>query len=246
MEKEDSYVTQKRIKRENRLRILQLLDKEPKRFTDLLNETKFSPAGLTKILGDMVKARQIGRTLLDNGKQAYKMTQKGRMSITDFANVGRQIERMRERGAKYHIDYSSYRGYTDGFCGIPWGIQDDIIIDNIVDEKSNPITKELAWELNEQIFKKTSEWVHENHYNYKSIEGKIILSFIIDCKTLWESIRIDSPRLRESITEQELDAMERIEREKAAEADFLTRKEVSDRIEKVRKQAADLVHIYRK
>ena len=64
--KKGGYITQQRIREENRNKILSLLKESPQRFSSLEELTGYSPAGLTKILYELLEKKKITKIVKYN------------------------------------------------------------------------------------------------------------------------------------------------------------------------------------
>jgi len=91
---------QKRLKNLNQDKIINGLSKEPKRFTDLLESTGLSSAGLTKILSSLIKEGKIVKTI-HNGKEAYALTKKGLAHGKSIWILISELLELGEKGASY-------------------------------------------------------------------------------------------------------------------------------------------------
>lgn len=73
--KKDSYSAQKKIKLENRNKILTALLKSPSTFTQLKEKTELSPMGLSKHIHELEELKQINLTIHER-KRVYVVTEK--------------------------------------------------------------------------------------------------------------------------------------------------------------------------
>jgi len=73
--KKNSYSAQRKIKEENRNKILTTLLKSPSTFTQLKEKTELSPMGLTKHIHELEEQNQIHLTIR-NRKRVYVVTEK--------------------------------------------------------------------------------------------------------------------------------------------------------------------------
>lgn len=204
-------------KEQNRARIVRLLGTGSKRFTDLLNETGFSPRGLTTMLNDLVTAHKIEKTTLENGKEAYKATKSGESWLMKYIGIVSMANFLRDEGADYYEDRSFMRG-SMYFYEMPWGVQDDIMVDR---DLENPITKETAFELQRLLYKRIKEDYKNNKVQLDpSKRGNILLGFMIDYEELVKSIQQNSLEYSESISKRELDILYKREKGTVTEADM--------------------------
>ena len=201
---------QKQTKEHNRGKIIRLLHDKPKRFTDLREESGFSPRGLTTMLKDLVANKKIEK-IIHEGKETYALTKKGEKSFLELSEISFIIDLIQKGGGSYHQGYSNIRD-SMWFCRFPWGIQDDLVLDKRIGEKLNPLTKDFVMDLQNYLFKKLRENVKNKKIQLdKTKEGNIILGFIFDYKELVESIEKNSLEHYNNVTEEELDVFERFE-----------------------------------
>lgn len=199
---------QKMVKEENRKLIIKLLSEKPMRFTDLLKETGYSPRGLTTMLKDLVSEKKIEKTL-DEGKASYKITKKGTISYKEIASGGYAIINLVKNGGELFNTYSNQQN-SMWFCALPWGIDDDIVIDKNIGEKFNPLMKDDVVKLNELIYTLISKNFNDKKIPFDETKsGTIVLSFTIDYKPLLESIKQNSLKYYKTISERELDILEK-------------------------------------
>lgn len=204
-------------KEQNRARIVRLLGTGPKRFTDLLNETKFSPRGLTTMLKDLEKAHRIEKTTLENGKEAYRATKSGETWLMKYIGIVSMANFLRDEGADYYEDRSSIHGFKY-FYEMPWGIQDDIMVDK---DLENPITKHTAAELQRLLYRLIKKDFKDGKINLDPTKGgNILLGFMISYGDLVKSIQENSLEYFESISERELDILYKRENGAATESEM--------------------------
>ena len=78
----DSYVIQRRIKKENRDKILKILLRQPSTFSELVKQTGLSSMGLTKHLHELEELEQIGLIIYEKKRCYAVMTDK--ISVEDL------------------------------------------------------------------------------------------------------------------------------------------------------------------
>jgi hypothetical protein len=204
-------------KEQNRARIIRLLGSGPKRFTDLLNETGFSPRGLTTMLKDLEKAHRVEKTALENGKEAYKATKSGESWLMKYVGIVSMANFLRDEGADYYEDHSFMRG-SMYFYEMPWGVQDDMMVDKNLE---NPITRETAIEMQKLLYRLVKKDFKDKKIHLDATKGgNILLGFMIDYSELVKSILENSLEYRESISEKELDILYKREDGTATKADM--------------------------
>lgn len=209
-EKRNSYYYQHMVRERNRERILVLLKDNPQRFTDLEKLSKFSPRGLTGILKDLEEEKKIEK-ILHNKKQAYKLTQRGLRLFTGSYLLRTMIEDLEKKDSKFYDNYSTVK-YSTLFLRLPWGIDDNLLVEKGIDEKHNPITTDIAASLNEELYKKIKKEIIKNKIPVdKNMKGRILLSFVIDYKELIESVEQNSLEYCKKISQQEIDLLEKME-----------------------------------
>ena len=109
----DSYWMQKRLKKQNQDKIISQLSNEPKRFTDLLESTGLSPAGLTKVLKELSKDGKIVKTI-HKDKDGYALTEKGKRHDKSMWILMSELLKLEENGAGYeqHEDFLGFSLHT--------------------------------------------------------------------------------------------------------------------------------------
>ena len=223
-----SYFYQAKVRERNRAIILKILEDGPKRFTDLKNLTNFSPRGLTTILNDLREDKKIHKILYKE-KEAYELTKKGLTSLHEITKIGFVSDGIEEAGGKYYHDYSTTWGEMM-FCRLPWGIQDDLVLDKRIGEKLNPFSKQFLTDLQGFIFEKIRDVVKRKKINLdQSTKGEIILAFTIDYKEFVESINQNSLEYFKNISKEELKLLEMMEEGPLTDKEF-------EMFEKIRKR----------
>lgn len=188
------------MKREkSRYKVLNALNKEAKRFTDLENETGLSPAGLTAILKMLTDEKTIELVLID-GKSKYQLTKKGTISLEEFFNLSHDVDEIRSRDGKHYRDYSTLWGSTIS-CGLPWGIESDLTLDKELN-KLNLLTPKDVIAIEEFIFEKFSKNIKKRKLTEEQV-GNIVLGFKIDYSNLVKSIKENSLTYMNHISKEE-------------------------------------------
>jgi len=185
--KKGGYVTQQRIREENRSKVLSLLKDSPQRFSFLEKSTGFSPAGLTNILDELLQNKKLIKIVKDN-KLAYSITKK--VKVEEFLFLGRIIYEIRERGGRSYIDYTQSRENLPPEK-VPWGIESNLILDKNIEEKNlNPLTKKDVAEMEQWIYKRVNHNVKKRKIKTdEHQEGTIVLGFRIDYGELISGIK---------------------------------------------------------
>jgi len=185
--KKGGYITQQRIREENRNKILSLLKKEPQRFSSLEELTGYSPAGLTKILYELLEKKKITKIVKDN-KLAYSI-KKG-IRLDEILFLGRILYEIKERGGKIYIDYTHSREDLPPEK-VPWGVESHLVLDKNIDEKNlNPISKKDVAEMEQWLFKRIMKKVKKKRIKVdEEQEGTIVLGFRMDYGELISGVR---------------------------------------------------------
>ena len=185
--KKGGYVTQQRIREENRNKTLSLLKDDPQRFSFLEKSTGFSSAGLTKILNELLEKKKIIK-IVKNNKLAYSLTKK--VNVDEFLFLGRICYEIKERGGKNYVDYTqSYENLP--VEKVPWGIESNLIIDKNIDEKNlNPISKGDVAEMEQWLFKRIMKKVRKDKIKTdEHQQGTIVLGFRMDYPALISGVK---------------------------------------------------------
>jgi len=209
--KEFGYMYQKKVRERNRTKILSFVDKQPQRFTDLKRMSGFSPKGLTSILNDLKEDKKI-QDVIHEGKPAYAITKKGKRSFLELSGIPFWLDEIEEGGGYYFDDYSNTWS-TMMWCNLPWGITDDLALDKRIGKELNPITKEMARNLQEYFFSQLLE--NEKKKKIKldeTKEGKILLTLVIDYKELVKSLKRNSLQRYNRFTDKDFDVFERFDK----------------------------------
>ena len=232
----------------NRYQILKILKKKgPQRFKDLEEETGRSPRGLNNMLKDLLQAKRIQR-VIHKDRQAYGLTESGSETFRNLDLLLSSRRSMIIDGGTYYDGYSNQWGSVL-FCDLPWGIDDDLILDKNVSEEMNPITKETAIAVQEFLFKKLLSDVKNKKIKLdKTKNGNIIWEFSIEYKELIKSLEKNSLKIYKNITEEELDLYAKIEDAslkkweydllKEVRAEKITKKQFRRKLKRLQKQHA--------
>jgi len=185
--KKGGYITQQRIREENRNKILSLLKESPQRFSSLEELTGYSPAGLTKILYDLLEKKKITKMVKDN-KLAYSL-KKG-IRLGEILFLGRVLYEIKERGGKIYIDYTHSREDLPEEK-VPWGIESHLVLDKNIDDKNlNPISKKDVAEMEQWLFKRIMKKVRKGRLKTDEYqEGTIVLGFRMDYDELISGVK---------------------------------------------------------
>jgi len=185
--KKGGYVTQQRIREENRNKILSLLHDNPQRFSDLEKSIGFSPAGLTKILNELLEKKKIIKIVKDN-KLAYSIKKGVRLGEIFF--LGRILYEIKEKGGKIYTDYTHSREDLSP-DKVPWGIESHLTLDKKIDGKNlNPFSKKDVAEMEQFLYKRVMHNVKKRKIKTdEHQEGTIVLGFRIDYGELISSVK---------------------------------------------------------
>jgi len=196
--------------------ILRLLDdKGPHSFSKLEENTQLFPGTLNAVLNDLDGDKKIER-IAHEGKLAYAITKKGRGTIVELGILGVEATDVMQQGGVYFEDYSNWRG-TMYLYDLPWGMQDDLILDKNL-KKLNPITKKTVSELQELLYRCIKEDVKKR---------RIHLDETIDYKDLVKSIEEQSMDYLEIMSDKEEKLWAKIE-------DGILKKGEKDELDKLR------------
>lgn len=209
---------QGQIKERNRKNIIKLLEKTPKRFTDLLKESGYSPRGLTSMLKDLEESKQIEKTIHD-GREAYGLTKKGQDLLRQIPQFAYILDTL-DKGGVYHEDFSSIGG-SMMVVELPWGITDNLLINKKIDDRLNPFTKNIVFELQEQLYNKIYENVKKRKTLInESLDCSLVLEISIDYKELVKSIKENSLLYYKNLTDKEIDSFYKVDNGKGTEKDY--------------------------
>lgn len=206
------------MKRErSKSKIINSLQKEPKRFKDLQKETGLSAVGLSDTL-KVMKDDNMVETILAGGYNKYRLTKKGETIIEKFLYLSYDIDAIRSRYGEHHRDYSTLYN-TIVASGLPWGIESDLTLDNEVKDLKLLQPKDVI-EIEELVFKKIYNNVKKR--KLKKIQfGKMVLGFNIDYNELVKSIEGKSLAYINHMSEEEVRLLGKID----GSPDSLTEKE---------------------
>ena len=185
--KKGGYVTQQRIREENRNKILSLLKDSPQRFSELEKLTGFSPGGLTKILDELLQKKKIIKIVKDN-KLAYSLKKGIRLDEIFF--LGRILYEIKERGGQSYIDYTHSRENLPPEK-VPWGIESHLVLDKNIEEKNlNPILKKDVVEMEQSLFKSIGKKIRNKKLKIdEHLQGTIVLGFRVDYSELVSGLK---------------------------------------------------------
>lgn len=213
---------QEKTKDEHKKEIISILEHHgPQRFNQLKNLVKRNAAGLKTTLDDLLEDKLIEYKVDENtGKVFYHLSTKGKREFHDFMTLPFTLSWIEKNNGKSMPDYSGFQ-FDMWFCYLPWGIRDDLIVSKEIDEKINPITKELVTEIQELLFKRIrSNLKSQNLEQLRSIKGDIVLGFDINFEELIKSIEHkDVLKIRKNTTAPELDIFERMQNGKYTKED---------------------------
>jgi DNA-binding HxlR family transcriptional regulator len=199
---------QSQMRENNRKNIIKLLEKTPKRFGELLSESGYSPRGLSSMLKDLESEKKIERTIHD-GKEAYTLTKSGKDLLRQIPSVAYILDTL-DKGGVYYEEFSLVWN-SMMYSRLSWGIKDSLLMDKEIDDKINPLKKEMVIELQEKLY----EMIYDNVKKRKtllndSLDLNLVLEISIEYKELVKSIREKSLLYYKNITEKELDLCEKI------------------------------------
>ena len=90
------------------------------------------------------------------------------------------------------------------FAELKWGMIDTLVLSKEHVGKQIPITKELVYHLQEELFKKIYTNTKEDNFTFDELtKGTMVLSFYIDYKELSQTIKNNSLKLYNNISDEE-------------------------------------------
>jgi len=198
----DPYEAQKRIKAENRDKILRYLQDKPRTFTELLKLTEFSPMGLTKMLQDLLKEKKIR----GGGRKGVPYSTSGTLA-KHLLYVGNTISEIVNSGGKFYIDYTDSFNHVFGH-EMFLGIMSHLMIDKKVGKKHNPFSKETVFRIENFLFEQILEGVrHQKIIPDKSVNGKLVLAFEITYEKLMNEIESYSSEDHKAFIKERLEEL---------------------------------------
>ena len=199
------------VKDGNRHQIMKIIRKEgPQRFKELEEKSKRSPRGLNNMLKDLLNEKKIEKVIHD-GHQAYGLTETGNDAYKNLDFILSARKNMIVDGGAYYQGYSGQWG-SILFCELPWGIDDDMILDKNISDEMNPITKNTAIAVQEFLFKRILSDVKKKKIKLdKSKNGTLLWEFSIEYKELVKSLEKNSLKIYQKVTKEELDLFQRRE-----------------------------------
>ena len=199
------------IKEYNRYEILKTIRRDgPQRFKDLQEKSGHSPRGLSNMLKDLLDAKRIEKTI-HKEHQAYKVTNMGDKALLNLEIIFGYRKKIMLDGGRYYDRYSNQWG-SMLFCGLPWGIDDDLMLDKNITPEMNPITKETVIEVQKFLFKKLLSDIKRKKISFDETKnGTILLEFSIEYKELVKSLEMNSLKIYENVIKEELDLYQKVE-----------------------------------
>ena len=203
----DSYETQKRIKRENREAIISLLNEEARTFTYLLKSTGFSPAGLSKMLKELANEGKIEKSGVSN-KSPYKIKGSG-MKAKELFFPSSEIARLRG-GGKYYFDLPDHHGSEISGFNPLFGIDSHLLLDRKVYKKYKPFWKKEIFEIEKCAYdllkkrSKTQEIISDKLLKDKNVSKKFFLILEFDYEQITNIIENRSDRENEKMVKEKL------------------------------------------
>ncbi len=191
----------------SRNKVLIALKSEPKRFKDLLEETKLSAAGLDAIRKILLEEKLIVHELI--GKKAvYRLTKKGEKSFDNVFLISHNIDRIISNNGIHHPNISQ-NTQSISSSNLPWGIDSDLIVDKKIDSL-NLLSSGDVSDIEEFIFKKLSKNIPKKQLDDKKI-GNMVLGFDINYQKLLDSIKQQSLLYSKHITKEEKRLLEKMD-----------------------------------
>lgn len=221
MVKHERFATQKRIKEENRNKILRLLNDKPRTFKELLEQTGFSPMGLTKMLRELKEQKKIGKKSKSR-TSPYVLGTGNSTTAKELLFLGDTISEIRNNDGRYYIDLSCHTGSELSEFGMPWGIYSHLFVSKELREKKlNPLWYLEMLNIEQNIYENILQKVDkEKFYLDDDAKGKIIVGFEINYELLVKSIKSHSPKDHKKFLKEKIKELERninFEKKKAKE-----------------------------
>jgi len=182
---------QQKVKELNRSGVMVCLKDEAKRFKDIKEMTGLSPMGLTKILSGLEDDGLIGRKT-EGRWSSYVLTRKGEKILFKMTTLDMIIGKIQDDGGKYHHDYSGAKASME-LSGLPWGVQDDLVIDKEIGDKDNPLLPGIVRSTQAHMYREIKSAAKNNLIKLdEKKKGQMVLGFVIDYDDLVKSISNDS------------------------------------------------------
>lgn len=180
MAKREKRANQKEIADKNERRILQLLSIKRMRFAELRDGTGLSDPGLSTVLKRLQKQDKVRR---EGVRKQTRYVAKGQGNVKEILYLGDTIERLREDGCKYYLDFSDNIPSEATGYGPPFGIWSHLFLDKDIGKTYNPFSKRDIFELEKAVFDRIKENIGDNpirvNQKIKDKDKKIILGFEI-------------------------------------------------------------------
>jgi len=180
---------QQKVREGNRILVLSAL-KEPKRFSELQEETGLSPRGLARILAELEQKGAVTRTIKGRWP-AYTLTKAGTRA-KDLLYLGYTIDELKSNDAKYYIDYSDNLQSEHTKHDLPFGILSHLFLHKDIGKLYNPFLKKDIFEFEASIFKKIKDNLKNKKINLIKLkdnaEKKIVIAFEFDYNKIIKKI----------------------------------------------------------
>ena len=167
----ESYHAQKNTRDKNKSIILDALKDFPQRFTELQQISNLSPAGLTKLLKDMLKEDLIQK----ESDKKYSATNLGE-KILKSADVSYITNRIRNEGGMYYPHYFGTKQVLRNFK-LNEVISPFLYIDKNLDSKI--LSESYVEKIQQIIYDKIKKSI-EKERNKDEFSGQMVLGFVID------------------------------------------------------------------
>ena len=206
----ESYETQKRIKRENRERIISLLSEESKSFTYLQKSTGFSPAGLSSMLKELVSEGVIEKSDNSN-KSPYRIKGSG-IKAKEMLFPSSEIAHLRE-GGKYYFDLPGHHSSEISKFEPLFGIDSHLLLDRKVYKKHRPFWKKEVFEIERFAYdllkkrSKTQEIISDRLLKDKNVSKKFFLILEFDYEQITDIVKNRTDDENESLVKEKIKEM---------------------------------------
>jgi len=184
----EKFRIQKERKLTNEQAVLNYLNKEPKRFKEIREETRISAMGLTNILKRLLSEGKIERTL-HKDKEAYSLTKKGEDYLKEMLMILYEIYEMQNRNPNNKPNYdSNYFSENDIKYSLLRDIESpQINYRNFIDLVFSEYRKLILLEIKRNFIKENADKTYSIS-DPEKLRGKHIIAFEIDFDLIRKNI----------------------------------------------------------
>jgi len=177
----------------------------------LLEQTGFSPMGLTNMLKELKEQNKIGK--LDKTRTSpYVLGKGGGTTAHELFFLGHVISEIRNGGGKYYIDLSHHSNSELSDFGLPWGIYSHLFVEKELRKKKlNPFGYLEMLDIERFMYEKILQKFEKDKFHLdEDTTGKIVVAFEIDYEDLVKSIKSHSPKDHKKFLKEKIKELERI------------------------------------